>query len=54
MTVISGTADEYIEINEDTGHVFIKKPLEKLSKTSIRLIVVVWSFVVLLLLLCKN
>ena len=54
MTVISDTVDEYVEINEDTGQVFIKKPLEKFSETSIRLIVVVWIFVVLLLLLCKN
>ena len=54
MTVISDTVDEYVEINEDTGQVFIKKPLEKFSETNIRLIVVVWIFVVLLLLLCKN
>ena len=54
MTVISDTVDEYVEINEDTGQVFIKKPLEKFSETNIRLIVVVWIFFVLLLLLCKN
>ena len=46
MTVISDTVDEYIEINEDTGQVFIKKPLEKYSEPSIRLIVVVRIFVV--------